>query len=657
MPNSLRSSLLACTFVLVAAGPVALPGPALAQTAASPQQYPMAAIGLAGRWIDPVKGYRYIFKPAAPGRLRFAIEKATTGEEVARGELAPSERGSSMRGPFTTGPAGRPSDSGNSGEVDFSLDRNGGFNIAVISGDLLGETRATAANSSRPHIKPETLLSEDVKQAWAGKWRTNRGLVDFVAHGGALIAAQPGDRANGGLDQGLEIMLTPGAGDAHGGWMHFQSGVHYGDAVLRLSADGKSFSGWYTDVTSGDQRLAWTGERATAENMQPPIPADLIAKVEGEWLTRYGLVRITKVGAGATVAFNVPGRGEIKRNLVRAADVNALEFTVDGWPQRGENFIRLIKPSGHEISAILTNPTGALFKIVWAGISEEGAMRQAGVAGLPVAPVPPALYDRFSGIWDSDWFTTQIERDSQGVKVVLTTKMGGDPLFIMRPEPSADGAALEMWNTGILGRDKKRVRLVLVSGQKFEAREVMPDGSTSPTSWDGRNASKPDLVANGGPEGSPPPAPQPQPAPAPLPATPPQAQPQSPPPAPSNPAPQQPASGFRPLGRWDVRLDKVEDPREDRLTHVYLTLRNASSAPLLQTGDVWVTLEGGDGVPQRSGQGLRAIPGRPELFGSPPPTIRPGGEIRTKFVFDRNRQAGPRRITIEEGEHLVTYGE
>lgn len=70
-----------------------------------------------------------------------------------------------------------------------------------------------------------------------------------------------------------------------------------------------------------------------------------------------------------------------------------------------------------------------------------------------------------------------------------------------------------------------------------------------------------------------------------------------------------------------------------------------------------MTLEGGDGAPQHSGQGLRAVPGRPELFGSPPPTIRPGGEIRTKFVFDRNRQAGVRRITIEEGEHHVAYAD
>lgn len=117
----------------------------------------------------------------------------------------------------------------------------------------------------------------------------------------------------------------------------------------------------------------------------------------------------------------------------------------------------------------------------------------------------------------------------------------------------------------------------------------------------------------------------------------------------------EPAGEFRSLGRWDVRLDRVENPRDDRLTHVYITLRNASARNLVQTGDVWVTLEEGTGSGQRSGQGLRAVPGRPELFGSPPPIVRPGGEIRTKYVFDRNRDGGSQRIVIEEGEYQVAY--
>ncbi len=140
-----------------------------------------------------------------------------------------------------------------------------------------------------------------------------------------------------------------------------------------------------------------------------------------------------------------------------------------------------------------------------------------------------------------------------------------------------------------------------------------------------------------------PPAPSPPATPIPLPSS----------PAPSDPAPA--ADGFEPLGRWDVRIDKVENPRDDRLTHVYVTLRNASTQTLLQTGDVWVYLETSDGVTQRSGQGLRAVPGPAQLFGSPPPVVLPGKEIKAKYIFDRHRGVTLTSIMVMEGEHKAEF--
>jgi hypothetical protein len=147
---------------------------------------------------------------------------------------------------------------------------------------------------------------------------------------------------------------------------------------------------------------------------------------------------------------------------------------------------------------------------------------------------------------------------------------------------------------------------------------------------------------------TPPATPQPGPAPAPLP------RPTTPGPV-SGPVPQAPTGDFQPLAKWDVRLDRVENPRDDRLTHVYLTLRNPGTGTLLQTQDVWVYLEDSSGVEQRSGQGLQPQPGYPKLFGSPPPVVRPGKEIRTKFVFDRHQSANPTRITVEEGGKEAVY--
>ena len=101
-------------------------------------------------------------------------------------------------------------------------------------------------------------------------------------------------------------------------------------------------------------------------------------------------------------------------------------------------------------------------------------------------------------------------------------------------------------------------------------------------------------------------------------------------------------------------MDRVENPREDRLTHVYLTLRNASTQTLHHTGDVWVYLEDTSGATQRSGQSLRAVAGPPQLFGSSP-VVFPGKTLKVKFVFDRVKGASITRITVAEGDHEADY--
>lgn len=137
------------------------------------------------------------------------------------------------------------------------------------------------------------------------------------------------------------------------------------------------------------------------------------------------------------------------------------------------------------------------------------------------------------------------------------------------------------------------------------------------------------------------PTPTPPQDPVPLPdPAPPRPEPSSPPPIPAG-------DGFEPLGAWSVRIDRVENPTDDRLTHVYLTLRNDSTRRLMQTEGITVLHEDGGGLVIESGQGVKALPGRPELFGSPSPIILPGRQIRTKFVFDRNGRTVS--VTVMEG--------
>lgn len=398
------------------------------------QLYAIDYIRLQGTWSDSVKQHSYTFTPAGPRELKLVISATATGEHLARALLRPRVGG--MVGEFVVGPAHAAPDPRNSGEVGYSLDSNGGFYIVVSRGNLLGDTRETTGNSSRPQIKSAVALSADLQARWAGEWKTSRGLVAFKPERGGVFAYipsrddDPGDmlgRGRIGLSfrRGIDVGLIAGPTDAHGGWTQpaSQGPAYRGDVVLRLSADGKHFAGYYTEVTrGGDQRIEWTGER---------------------------------VGAAA-------------------------------------------------------------------------------------------------------------DRPDQG----------------SAPSPAAPPAA-----------------------------------ATSP----------------------------PRPAPAAAPAT------------VAEPTAASPAGDFQSLAKWNVRLDRVENPRDDRLTHVYLTLRNAGSTTILQTEGVWVYLQDSSGVEQRSGQGVQAQPGYPQLFGSPPPVVRPGKEIRTKFVFDRRQGASPLRVTVEEGGREAAF--
>jgi hypothetical protein len=113
--------------------------------------------------------------------------------------------------------------------------------------------------------------------------------------------------------------------------------------------------------------------------------------------------------------------------------------------------------------------------------------------------------------------------------------------------------------------------------------------------------------------------------------------------------------GFKHLEAFDVRLDKVV-AEDGRFWHVYMTLRNASSGTLVQAQGINVRFEDSDGVGVESGQAVRAKPGYPELFGSPPPTTRPGGTLPVKFVFDKKVGARPSKVSVYEGEKFVEFG-
>lgn len=130
--------------------------------------------------------------------------------------------------------------------------------------------------------------------------------------------------------------------------------------------------------------------------------------------------------------------------------------------------------------------------------------------------------------------------------------------------------------------------------------------------------------------------------------------PSSPAPAPSSPGGERPTAGFKTVGKWAVRVDRVDTPREDRLVHVYMTFRNASKGVLFQTQGVLVRMEDSEGVATQNGQSLRAVEGYPQQFPSPP-AVDPGRELKVKFVFDLAEGASPQQITVIEDGRQVTF--
>ncbi|WP_199193085.1 hypothetical protein [Allosphingosinicella deserti] len=112
--------------------------------------------------------------------------------------------------------------------------------------------------------------------------------------------------------------------------------------------------------------------------------------------------------------------------------------------------------------------------------------------------------------------------------------------------------------------------------------------------------------------------------------------------------------GFKSLGKWDVRLDRIDLPRDDELVHVYLTFRNATRGVLWQTQGIQVRLGGDDGVTEQNGQSLRAVEGPLRQFPAPP-AVDPGTELPAKFVFSRREGANPSSVTVIEGDKRVAF--
>ena len=236
---------LFCVAALALGTPFAVhPATASTDTAVRLPQRPVAGIRILGRWGDGA-GVVYTFEHDGL-RTKGRAVRRSSGEVLATFELSPHPI-EGVRGPFQ--------DRAN-GQTGFvSAYHNGhGPVLFVREGVFLGRKAQTGL----------TLLPIDqtkVDSAWLGSWRTTRGLFEISPEQKVLAGRVQSERSLPRF-----VALIPEGSLAYGGW----EGDGSGDVELRLAPDGRSFRGWYTDLSTGGSRVEWTGGRIVASTDPAP---------------------------------------------------------------------------------------------------------------------------------------------------------------------------------------------------------------------------------------------------------------------------------------------------------------------------------------------------------------------------------------------------
>ena len=312
----LSSALLCGALAPVAS--IAHATPAVAQSV-QPERT-VFGVRFLGEWLDD-HGLRYVFTDQGLGRLKGEVTRAASGELVATIEWRPSREG--MGGNFFV-PDSPPSETSNDRGITGYIDHTGRAVLVVRAGRfpngyavptaleraLDGPIQRRRQGNVFTLRRPADHPAGDDAAHWSGRWRTTRGQLELRPEGRNLFGAlKRGDRL---VATERLAMLGDAGGVAVGAWERegeWTADVDRGDLTLRLSPDGRSFSGWYTEVTrTGNTRVPWSGERldadgspaadTPAQTMPQPLPRSdldaIVAKLKGAWRTPFGRVEFTE---------------------------------------------------------------------------------------------------------------------------------------------------------------------------------------------------------------------------------------------------------------------------------------------------------------------------------------------------------------------------
>ena len=230
-----------------------------------------------------------------------------------------------------------------------------------------------------------------------------------------------------------------------------------------------------------------------------------------------------------------------------------------------------------------------------------------------------------------------------------------EPAYIFESlAPDESGALVGTWRRN--GSDVKRSARLMLSHYDINQFAAGLEGWPEQAELSGRRG----YTSTG--ETQPPVAQPPAPAPPSTPSAPQPPEPQ--PPAPQQPAPGSPptqpaptSTGFKPLNRVDVRVDRVIVARgyPTHQVHAFVTVKNVSATPQYFTsGFLKAVLADGHGMSWERSQPYQATREPAELFASTP-VIQPGGELKARYVFVPEEDARLTSLTLSEGSKQASF--
>jgi hypothetical protein len=293
----------------------------------------------------------------------------------------------------------------------------------------------------------------------------------------------------------------------------------------------------------------------------------------------------------------------------------------------------------------------------------------------PTTPVPdtPAGNSPNFDIsqWQGEWITTMgrvnltLEDGALRGRLMQKDDLGRER-EAERLELRADGARRKLAGTASYTGFTSQVTLILSGDGNAFTGTVLLRGETKPRPWSGKrvlsNQTTPDVPATTTAPTVPvvtppvvPPVVTPPITTPPLP-TPPVTPPATVPTPPASPSGSPVGDGkFYPLGKFELRVDKVE-AAADKNVHAFVTLKNLTGAEEMIFGHtVYAYVEDADGVTYRSIKIARASTPEPQDFANDP-RLAPGAELKARLIVPVLKGGAPlRSLTFDEDGTTATF--